>query len=368
MKERITNGMLIALIINMIYPKSIGVSQGVMAREIGSDIWLSTLFSCVQALIIMIIVVSIVKNLPKEPVFSGKAKLFVNGLKRLIYILLFIFFIGAFGDIMLIFVYHLRDYFLPEAQTWIFVLLGTLIGIYAIFHGIEVSGRLALLGVIFVVLFNILLLLGSLKQFDIRELQPVFNSGVGNTYWASRHMLTDWASAIMVAIILVPTVNKIESVRKSSIIGVLFATGIMIIWPILEVGVLSSEITAQYIVSCMQMARSAEIGLFIHRYEMIMVAFFAFSIFTQIITTLYCASYSAKQIFNLQDYRKMIIPSAIILSGYSLWLLQDHHHAMHITENQRVTIGLWLLVIIPILIFILGFIYKKKNKNGATSN
>jgi spore germination protein (amino acid permease) len=364
-KEKITNGMLIALIINMIYPKSIGVSQGVMAREIGSDIWLSTIFSCVQALIIMAIVVTVVKNLPKEPVFTGKLKLFINGLKRLIYILLFIFFIVAFGDIMLIFVYHLRDYFLPEAPVWVFVLFGTLIGMYAIFHGIEVSGRLALLGVIFVVLFNILLLLGSLKQFDIRELQPLFNSGVGKTYWASRHMLTDWAAPIMVTIILISDVNKIEFVRKSTIIGVLFATGIMVIWPILEVGVLSAEITAQFIVSCMQMARNAEIGLFIHRYEMIMVAFFSFSIFTQIITTLYCASYSAKKIFNLDDYRKMIIPSALILSGYSLWLLKDHHHAMHITENQRVTVGLSLLFIVPLLFFILGFIYKWKNSKTA---
>lgn len=41
MKVQITNGMFMALVINMLYAKAVGVTQGAMAREVGGDIWLS---------------------------------------------------------------------------------------------------------------------------------------------------------------------------------------------------------------------------------------------------------------------------------------------------------------------------------------
>ncbi|HYK72559.1 MAG TPA: GerAB/ArcD/ProY family transporter [Pseudoneobacillus sp.] len=362
MKVQITNGMYMALIINMVYAKSIGLTQGSISREVGSDNWISTLFASMFAMMLIYLTVIVSRRLPQKDLLSQGKGLIGNILGRILGIIFFIFFLGAFGSVMTTFVYHLKDYFLPEAPTWIFILVAVMVGSYGIFFGIEVVARMALIGVFSILLLNTLLLLGSLGRFDINELLPVFQSGFWPVIRSSRHHLADWSMVIVMAGLILPLVREKEKWGKSSLAGIGFGTIFIIMWPILETGVLSAEVTGQYLISCMQMARSAQIGLYIHRYEMIMIAFFSISILTQIMMTLFCASVSVQRIFNLKDYRKVIIPVSLLFGLYGYWVVKDHHRAMSITENQWVFLALAVSIVIPILLYILGFFFGKKKK------
>lgn len=363
MRVQITNGMFMALIINMVYAKAIGLSQGSMAREAGKDIWLSTIFSGAVAAILILLIVTIIKRMPEGNLLLQGEKLVGAWFGRVLGLFFFVFFIGAFISIMATFVYHLKDYFLPDAPTWLFIFVAIIVGSYAIHFGIEVISRMALVGVFSILSLNILLLLGSLERFDIRELLPVFESGFVNTLWAGRHHLVDWTIVIMMVAIILPFVKKPETWKRSSLSGVLYGTGFVLMWPIVEVGVLSADVTAQYVVSCMQLARSAQIGLYIHRYEMIMVAFFAISLLTQIMVSLYCASVSLQKVFHLKDYRSLIIPVALLLGGISYWFIYDHARAIQFIENEWVVIALSIAIGIPVLIWLIGFVLKEKLKD-----
>ncbi|HLN65303.1 MAG TPA: hypothetical protein VK464_27595, partial [Symbiobacteriaceae bacterium] len=59
--------------------------------------------------------------------------------------------------------------------------------------------------------------------------------------------------------------------------------------PVFEVAVLGSEVTAQYLIACMQLCRAAELSIYLHRYEMLMVVFFVFGVITQSVVCLYGA-------------------------------------------------------------------------------
>jgi spore germination protein KB len=363
MKVQITNGMYMALIINMVYAKAIGLTQGSISREVGSDNWISTLIASFIAMILIYVTALASKRFPQKDFLSQGNGMLGTIVGKILGVIFFIFFLGAFGSIMTTFVYHLKDYFLPEAPTWIFILVAVIVGGYAIFYGIEVVARMALIGVFSILFLNLLLLLGSLRRFDINELLPIFQSGFWKPVLASRHHLADWAMVIVMAGVILPLVKHKEKWGRSSLAGVGFGTIFIIMWPILETGVLSAEVTGQYIISCMQMARSAQIGLYIHRYEMIMIAFFAISILTQIMMTLFCATVSVERIFKLKDYRKAIIPVAVIFGLYGYWVVIDHHRAMSITENEWIYLALSVSIIVPILIFVAGFFLKKKMKH-----
>lgn len=363
MKVQITNGMFMALIINMIYAKAIGLTQGSMAREVGGDIWISTLMAIVQGAIIMYLVVVVIKRMPQGDIIDQSSLIVGKFVGKIVAAIILLFFICAYGAIMATFVYHLKDYFLPDAPILLFIVLAFILGSYAIFFGIEVIARMALLGVFSIIALNILLMLGSVGEFDIRELLPTFQSGVTNVAWASRHHDTDWAMATMMATIILPLVKDNKTWAKSTFAGISISGLVVIMWPILEVGVLSAEVTAQYIVSCMQMARSAEIGLFIHRYEMIMIAFFALSSLTQIMMSLLCASVAAQKIIGLKDYRPMIIPIGLLLSGFGYYIVFSHHRAMNFLENLWVYVGLSIAIGLPLFVLLLGFILKKRLKN-----
>lgn len=163
---------------------------------------------------------------------------------------------------------------------------------------------------------------------------------------------------------VLPYVRNPKEWSRSNIAAILFGGAFVVMWPILQVGVLSPEVTAQYIVSCMQMARSAEIGQFIHRYEMIMIAFFAISILTQIMMCFLCASTAVSKLFGLKDYRHMIIPTALVLSGYGFWVVFDHQRAMEILETTWVELSLSIAIGLPILLLVLGIFRKKKLKKA----
>ncbi|MUK90347.1 GerAB/ArcD/ProY family transporter [Ornithinibacillus sp. L9] len=304
----------------------------------------------------------ILRRYPTGDVMDQSNILLGAWFSKFISLLVLLFFLGAYSAIMITYVYHLMDYFLPEAPITLFIVIAFIVGCYGAFFGIEVIGRMALIGVFSVLALNILLMLGSFSHFDIRELLPTFESGVTNTIWASRHHVSDWAMVTMTVAIILPYVKSRKEWGKSNAAGILFGGAFVVMWPILEVGVLSAEVTAQYIVSCMQMARSAQIRQFIHRYEMIMIAFFAISILTQIMLCFLCASTAASKLFGLKDYRPLVIPVGLLLSGFGFWVVFDHHRAMKLLETTWVDVTLPIALGIPILLLILGSFMKQKLK------
>ncbi|WP_394233905.1 endospore germination permease [Niallia oryzisoli] len=362
MKVQISTGMLIAIIINTVYAKAIGLTQGVMAREVGSDVWISTIIAILEGVMMMLLTVMVMRRYPTGDIMDQSLRLVGKWFSKFISLTVFFFFLCAYGAIMTTYVYHLMDYFLPEAPVFLFIIIAFIVGCYAAYNGVEVIGRMTLFGVFSVLALNILLMFGSLFQFDVRELLPTFQSGVIHTAWASRHHAADWAMATMTVAVILPYVKNLKNWGKSSTVGVLFGGVVIVMWPILEVGVLSAEVTAHYIVSCMQMARSAEIGHFIHRYEMIMIAFFAISILTQIMMCFLCASTAASKVFGLKDYRPMIIPVALILSCFGSWIVFDHYRAMEFLETIWVEVAISIAMGVPITLIILGSFFKKGNR------
>lgn len=364
MKVQITNGMYMALIINMVYAKAIGLTQGTMAREVGGDIWISTIFAAIQGALLILLVVFVIRRLPEKDLIAQTQFLFGRFASKIIAFLIFIFFLGAYGTIMATYVYHLKDYFLPDAPTFLFILLTFFIGSFAVYFGLEVIARMALIGVFSIISLNILILLGSLSKFDIRELQPVFQSSFLETLLASRHFDTDLTLAIMMTCIILPLVRDRKAWTRSSLTAIFYCGGFVVLWSILESGVLSPEVCGQYVISCMQLARSAQIGIFIHRYEMIMIALFSLSLLTQIMMTLLCSSVAVQKIFGLKDYRAIIIPVALFLNSFGYWIVSDHNRAMDFIEHTWVKISLSIGLGLPGLLLFAGLFFKRKLIEG----
>jgi spore germination protein KB len=352
--------MFLAIIIDLVYPKAIGLTQGIMAREVGGDMWTATVFSILQGCIMMFITALVIRRTPDLDFIKLTEKMAGKWAGKIVALIVFVFFTGAFFSVMITYLYHLMDYFLPEMPAFIFFLVALLVGVYAVFSGIEVMGRLAFIGVFFILVLNIMLLFGSFQFFDIRGLLPILESGFLPTLWASRQNDTDWAMATMTAGMILPHIKDHKIWVKSGVGGILLGGLFVLQWPILEAAVLSPEVTRQYIVACMQMARSAHIGLFIQRYELFMIAFFAFSLLVQISMCLYCASEAASAIFSLKSHRTAIIPVGLVLNAVAYWVIIDHTRGLYFLRSPWVVISLSIAFCLPLLLWFLGILLKKK--------
>jgi spore germination protein KB len=361
LKIRITNGMLAALVMTLIYAKAIGLTQGIMAREVYGDTWLSTIFATFQGMAIMALTVYLIKRRPDKNILQQADLIFGKWVGRGLGLVMFLFFLGAFSTVSIVFVYHLMDYFLPEAPTWVFFAIGLSVCLYGLFLGLEVIARAAFLGVLSMILFNILVIFGSFRQMDIQELHPLFQSGLLKTLWASRHNDTDWVMATLMVSLLLPQVNERKEWGKAATVGILLAGIIIVLWPILEVTVLTPEMTAQYIVSCMQLARSVEIGVFMQRYEMIMVAMFIVPLFVQLMMCLYCATKGLSHSFGDMKWMKLLyVPVALISGVFSYWIVDDHMRAVDYLTDIWPFISLSFGFGLPLLLLIGGAIGSKR--------
>ncbi len=360
MNIQITNGMLMALILNMVYSKAIGLTQGIMARQAGGDIWMATLLSAVQGLIMVLLTIWVVKRAPELNILEQCGKLLGSWVGKAAGIRVVCFFGGAFCSITITFVFHLRDYFLPEFPTFLFISGAVAVCLYGLYHGLEVIARLALIGVLFIITFNILMIMGSMQRFELDELMPVFQSGFVNTLWVSRHNDADWGVAALMAGMILPYVKDQKQWMNTGTASVIYGVILVVLWPILELGILSAEMTAQYILSCMQMARSAEMGQFIHRYEMLMIALFVVPILIQLMMCIFCAATAAKHVFALKGHRSALIPVSLIFGSLGYWLVLDHVRAMTAITYYWPPLALPIAVGLPAVLFIMGFFMKKK--------
>ncbi|MBB3113567.1 spore germination protein KB [Paenibacillus phyllosphaerae] len=351
---------------NVMYAKAIGITQGIIGREVNSDMWLSTVLGILQGVAVAYIVAKLMQYAPEFSMVEMAGKLIGTWAGKGIAVLIFLFFLGTFATVMVTFVYHLMDYFLPEAPTILFVVAALMVGLYGAYHGLEVMSRMAFVGVFSMLTLNILVLFGSVREMDVRNILPVMDSGLVPTLWASRHFDTDWAFAVMLIALLLPHVKRSARLARVSAVSVGLAGISIVMWPIMESTVLSAEATSQYIVACMQLARSAHIGLFLHRYEMIMIAFFATSSLIQVMMCLFCASLSASKLLGLKDYRPMLLPTGAILGAFAYWIVADHMRAMEFTAHQWPLISLPIVLGLPLVIGILYLFFKDKLKANQT--
>ncbi|TVY09524.1 GerAB/ArcD/ProY family transporter [Paenibacillus cremeus] len=360
-KIQITNGMFIAMIVNLMFNKAIGVTQGVLARIVGQDMWIATLLGTLQGAVMMFVTYLVIRKKPHCDFIAISEMLLGKWFAKIVALVIFLFFLTGFGPIMFTLVYHLRDYFLPEAPLVLFIVAPLLVGALGCFYGLEVMARVALVGLLFIFLLNALITVGSTNEFDIRNLLPVLENGFPHTAFASIHFDADWAYSIMLATLVMPFVkdNKTRG-GQLGVTGILVSGMLIVIWAILEGAVLSAEVTSQYAVSCMKLARNAHIGNFMQRYEMVMIALYSLSMLFEVMFSIYGASVSISKCFGLKSNRVMIVPVSVLLGLFSYWVIEDHFRAMHFVEHDWPRIALPIAFGLPLILLGLRFMFGRK--------
>ncbi|MFD0672161.1 GerAB/ArcD/ProY family transporter [Cohnella sp. GCM10027633] len=364
-KTIIGNGMFVAMIVNLAFVKSIGVTQGTLARIVGQDMWLATLLGTLQGIVMMYVTYLVIRRKPNLDFIGMGEKLLGKWFGKIVAVTMFGFFLAASGPIMLTFVYHLRDYFLPEAPLTLFLVSALIVGALGCYYGLEVMARLALLGLLFIFMLNVLIIVGSTQEFDIRNLLPILESGFSKVAGASLQYDADCALAIMMAALVMPHLKDVKRRGgKLGMLGVAASGLIILIWSFLQGAVLSAEVTAQYTVSCMKLARNAHIGMFLQRYEMIMIALYSVPILFEIMFCIYGTSRCASALFGLKNDRWTILPAALIIGVFSYWVIKDHFFALDYLENAWPKIGVSIAFGLPVVLLVLQLLFGKRLKRA----
>ncbi len=355
---RITGAQAVALIACLAFGKSIGLTTGALARLVAQDTWLASLFSFAGAFLLVVPLVALARRFPNQRVPEWVQVVLGKGLGGLVLLLLAFFLLGSYVLSAVTIELHLKDYLLTETPRPVFVIGLSALFLYAVYLGLEVIARLAIAGLGMALLLGFLVLIGAADRFDVTRMLPAWESGLLPIMQASSIAWTDSAMSLVGLLFLWPRTDAAPGRwLHLSWLAILLSTLTVIIWPVLEIGSMGAEVTGQYLIACMQLARTATLGIYLHRYELIMMVLFAWGTLIQNATLLYLGLESLRTIIPIKTGRGsfLFVGSLLLLPGQYL-LTEDRHLLDHFHTYIWPVIALPIALGLPLLLWLVALV------------
>jgi spore germination protein KB len=358
MRAKISRLQLFLIIPNMLFGKAIGITSGIISRKIGGDVWISMAIGFIVGCLIIILLTYIASKFPDKTMIGYSEELLGKWSGKIIGIIIIVFFIIAYATSANVMILHLKDYFLIETPIIVLCFAYTLLCTYGVYLGIEVVARFSLMGFIMLILITLAMIIGTIGDFKLTNLQPLMEKGLVNDFGGSVYLFTDLAYAIFTIGIIYPMVNIKKNIMKLSTLAILLSGVMVILWPIFEVGVMGPSVMNSFVVVCMEQIRCAQFTKYLPRYELLMVVFYVFSIFIQSSILFYCAAHGIKQVLNSKKNKNLnkyiILVLFVILSLLTYFMGHNENLFVNFLSYPWSQICALLSIGLPLLLFIVA--------------
>lgn len=157
-KEIINNKQFRDILICIMWPATINYGSGILAREVGRDMWISGIIGVFTVLIFVIIIIIIGRDFPDKTVVEYSTDLLGCVLGKVIGLLLSIYLFLSSCSSISMYIQHLTGFLLPETPFLVVCTLHVLIICYLVWEGPEVIGRTSVIAFAMAIIFYILVL------------------------------------------------------------------------------------------------------------------------------------------------------------------------------------------------------------------
>jgi len=281
------------------------------ASEVRQDAWLSGLLVFAGTVLLVLLIAGLGVLFPGRTVVEISHKLW----GRLAGSLLSLVILWAFLHLSAV---EVRIYsemiivgFLLETPIIFVTSSMVFAAVISAYMGIETIGRIAdlifpvFIGIIIITLFA----LGV--EADFRNLQPVLAQGFQPALTGSLVPIA-FSSQLMVIGMLIPNLINPQKAVRSSLWAVAGASFIILVMVVLVLGVLGPDEGQRAVFPFFKALRGIQISEFLERIEILAVFTWGFGLFVAISTLIYCGARGLSQVFNISDYRHLLLPLGVI--------------------------------------------------------
>lgn len=359
MKEKISRMQFFLMIPNILFGKAIGITAGVIVRKIGADVWTSMSIGFIAGTITVLLMVYVCSKFPEKTIIDYGQQVFGKWIGKFISFILVVYFAYAYAISANVITMHLKEYFLTETPFIVLCIVYTLVCSYGVILGVEVVIRFSLFGFIMLWLINITMVLGTIQDFRYVNLEPIFDKGLMANVLNSYYVFSDIAMVVLSIGIIYPMIDKKKNMSTITFLAMIASAVSIIVWPFFEVGVLGADVMKQFVVVCMQQVRSAQLTIYLPRYELIMVSFFVWSVFVQSVVMFWCSLYCFKSVFNFKRDRLLVLIMTPVLILLTNILGRDHNIYISFLAYPWSQLSALLSISLPLL-FIIGIAIRPK--------
>lgn len=309
-KEIISSRHAVCIIVLFVFGSS--VILGVNA-DVGQDSWIPLIFALVISIPVIMIYARIIKLFPEKDIFEVSIELFGKIGGKITIALLTWYAIHLAAMVLRNFSEFIDLVAMPETPQTPIMIAMILTTIYIAKSGVTVLGKWSMIALPIVLLTFLMITLFSLSNMDFTNILPIMNHSVDKIAASSFKLLTFPFGETILFLGLSSSLKKNVSPYKVYLYGVLIGGFILLITILRNLMCSSSAmVEAEYFPSYMA-ARLINIGSFITRIEGSVSINFILSGITKITVCLIVASKGIAYLFNIPNYKKMIVPVGLII-------------------------------------------------------
>ncbi len=322
------------------------------------DAWASGLLAFAGVALFVNVIVGLGVHFPRCSVVQVSRKLLGNAAGGLVSLIILWSFLHLASLEVRIYAEMIIGGFLTETPLVFVVGAMIMVAVAAAYAGIEVIGRLVDLFFPLLIAMFLVSFFSLLFEAKFINLQPVLARGLGPVLESSYNTIA-YSSYLMVLGILIPHLTRPRKATASAFWGAAVAAFILVITAVLTVAVLGPEEGFRSVFPFFRSLRAIRVTEFLERTELLVIFAWGFSLFVALSTFIYCGGRGVAQLFNLKDYRPILLPMGVI------WVALSVHSSPDMFEFR----GLYLsyvfgayglfLVLFPYVFLWGGYLFRK---------
>ncbi|WP_308012592.1 GerAB/ArcD/ProY family transporter [Metabacillus rhizolycopersici] len=366
-KQKISTIQLFAMMFLFDLGTALVVDYGITAKK---DAWLAILLGMGGGMVLFFIYYSLFRQYPSLPLTGYARKIFgkyLGWIIGLLYILYFLYIaariVRDFGDLLL-------SSALSKTPLLAIIILFVLVICYLLYLGIEVLGRTAEVFIVILLLFgvagNFFILVSG--DVNLQNLQPFLENGWKPILTTAFPTIISFPfGQMLIFMMLLPYLNRPRLVKKVWL-SALISSGLILCWTAsLNIAVLGVEVTERATFPTLETLRKVNFLEFIQRLDAIVVFSMLITMLFKASILLYCALIGMVDLFKLNNYQSILLPSGVILIFFSMIIGSNYSE---IREDGGDVLYYYLniplLIIIPLLMLLVVMIrngFKKKGRS-----
>lgn len=339
----ITNRQCRDIIICNIWPTAINYGSGILARQVGRDMWLSGILSIFVALPFVFIVIYIGLNFPNKTIVEYSKELLGSILGKVLGLALTIYFFISASSSVIMYIHHLSDFLLPQTPFLVMTVMHVLVIFYLVWQGEEVIGRTAIIAFSMAIIFYLIVFMASVSEINIDRITPFFDSGVKPVFNASLKASIFMGLPQMALTMLLPMVQDQKKVFRTATSGLFIGGFLLVFYFVAELMVMGPRVVSLMRIASMDFVRSIQITKYLHRFESFMVGLWYWSIMTQAGILALCSVKAFMQTTSIKKKSPLIIVVfSLIMVAVTYYMGHDRVLFLHLREY------LWQYMAFPV--------------------
>lgn len=351
-REIINNKQFRDILVCLMWPATINYCSGILAREVGSDMWISGIISVFTVLPFMLGTIYMGQKFPGKTLVEYISMVLGNVLGKIIGMLIVIYFFIVASSSVTMYIHHLTDFLLPQTPFLVVTTLHVFVICYLVWKGSEVIGRTAVVAYSMAIIFFILVFMASLAEINFGRLVPFFDSGVGPVFKASIAADTFTGKVPLMAAMLLPLVQDQNKACRSAVSGLLIGGFFFIFYFVVELMIMGPQLVAMMRIASMDFVRSIQITQYLHRFESFMVALWYWSIMIQAGVLASCSLEGFMKITGIKKRNLLtIIIFGLLLIIVTYYMGHDRVLFLKLRENVWKYFSVPIDFGVPLLLF-----------------